>query len=80
MKTNIKPAEQLTIHDVILMEIRQLRGEVKDTRAELGNRMDKLETRMQHLETEMRSSIRHSQILTVSVVGIAIAVIYAALR
>lgn len=105
LNTKPKSAEQITVYDVILSELRDLkegmrevRKELKETRAELNGRMDKIETRMDKfdekidttrqelngrmdkLENEIRSSTRHSQILTVSVVGIALAVIYAVLR
>lgn len=50
-------------------EIKDVRAEIKDVRAEIRD-----------VRTEMRSSIRHGQIITVSVIGIALAVLYAVLR
>ena len=76
MKIKTKPVEQLTINDVILSEIRQLRTEVAAARTEIKETRDELNNRMNHIENEMRSSSRHTQIMTTSVVGIAIAVVY----
>ena len=91
MNTKIKPPETatptVTVYDVILSELRSLKEDVhevktqiRETRDELNKRMDRLETRMDKIETEVRSSMRHRQILVVSIVGIAIAVIYSVLR
>ena len=94
MNTKIKQSETLTVYDVILNELRGLkdevhnlrstvnetRQEIKDTRRELNDTRRELNDRMNHIETEMRSSMRHAQILVVSIVGIAIAVIYSVLR
>ena len=44
-----------------------------ETRRELNERMN-------HIESEMRASTRHNQILVMSVIGIAVAVIYSVLR
>ena len=70
---------QREVHDT-REEVRDTREEVRDTRKEFGERMN-------NLETEMRSSTRHSQILTASVVGVAVAafgitaaVVYSILR
>lgn len=49
--------------------VKAVSDEVKDVRAEIRD-----------VRTEMRSSIRHGQIITVSVIGIALAVLYAVLR
>ena len=76
MNTKSKPVEQWTINDVILSEIRQLRTEVSAVRTELKETRDELNNRMNHIEDEMRSSSRHTQIMTTSVVGIALAVVY----
>ncbi len=76
MNTKTKPVEQWTINDVILSEIRQMRTEVAAARSEIKETRDELNNRMNHLENEMRSSSRHTQIMTTSVVGIALAVVY----
>lgn len=86
--------EQVSPYEIILNELRGLKDDVhevktqiKEVRDELNKRMDRIETRMDriemhmnHIETEVRSSTRHTQILVVSIVGIAIAVIYSVLR
>lgn len=68
-------------------EVRDTRKEIRDTREELRDVRKEFGERMNHLETEMRSATRHSQILTASVVGIAVtafgiatAVVYSMLR
>lgn len=76
MNTKTKPVEQWTINDVILSEIRQMRTEIAAARSEIKETRDELNNRMNHLENEMRSSSRHTQIMTTSVVGIALAVVY----
>ena len=55
---------------------RELKAELQTTKLELNDRMDRIETRMDRIENEMRSVGRHSQIMTASVVGIALAVVY----
>ena len=50
-------------------DIRDLRNELKETKHELNGRIDRV-------ENEIRSSMRHAHIMTGSVVGIALAVIY----
>lgn len=55
---------------------RDLRQELKEARQELNGRMDRMENRMDKIENEMRSMIRHSQILTVSVLGLIAAVVF----
>ena len=72
----LKTAEQWTINDVILSEIRQLRTEVAAVRTEIKETRDELNVRMNHVENEVRNSTRHTQIMTVSFTGIALAVIY----
>ncbi|MBR1646923.1 MAG: hypothetical protein IJ685_09115 [Selenomonadaceae bacterium] len=76
MNTKTKPVEQWTINDVILSEVRQLRTEVSAVRTDLKETSDELNNRMNHIENEMRSPSRHTQIMTTSVVGIALAVVY----
>ena len=77
----------LTRDDFIIMQLREiredirdLRGEIKDVRKELNGRMDKLEDtlngRMDKLENEVRSTARHSQIMAGSVIAIALGVLY----
>ena len=77
----------LTRDDFILLQLREiredirdLRGEIKDVRKELNGRMDKLEDtlngRMDKLENEVRSTARHSQIMAGSVIAIALGVLY----
>lgn len=68
-------------------EILGVREEILDTRKEIRDVRKEVGERMNHLETEMRSTTRHSQILTTSVVGIAVtafgiatAVVYSMLR
>lgn len=68
-------------------EVRDTRKEIRDTREEIRDMRKEFGERMNHLETEMRSTTRHSQILTASVVGIAVtafgiatAVVYSMLR
>ena len=77
----------LTRDDFIIMQLREiredirdLRGEIKDVRKELNGRMDKLEDtlngRMDKLENEVRATSRHSQIMAGSVIAIALGVLY----
>ena len=77
----------LTRDDFIIMQLREiredirdLRGEIKDVRNELNGRMDKLEDnlngRMDRLENEVRATARHSQIMAGSVIAIALGVLY----
>ncbi|MBR1645602.1 MAG: hypothetical protein IJ774_13925 [Selenomonadaceae bacterium] len=54
----------------------ELKAELQMTKHELNDRMEKLENRMTGIESEMRNVGRHSQIMTASVVGIALAVVY----
>ncbi len=84
MNTNPKPATQLTPYELILVELRglkddvhDLRQEIKDTRTELTGRMNKLEEKIEDVRKETRSAMRHSQIMTASVVTIALGVLYA---
>ena len=73
----------LTRDDLILERLK----DIKEGQRELNARMDKLDARidklednfngrMNKLENEVRNSTRHTQIMTASVVGIALAVIY----
>ena len=73
----------LTRDDLILERLKDL----KEGQRELNARMDKLDARidklednfngrMNKLENEVRNSTRHTQIMTVSFTGIALAVIY----
>ncbi|MBR1806337.1 MAG: hypothetical protein IJ774_08140 [Selenomonadaceae bacterium] len=73
----------LTRDDLILERLKDL----KDGQREINARMDKLDARMDRLEdnfnarmnkleNEVRGSSRHTQIMTATVVGIALAVIY----
>ena len=66
---------------------RELKTELQTTKRELNARMDKIDARvdrlennfnerMNKIESEIRNSTRHGQIMTASVVGIALAVIY----
>ena len=66
---------------------RELKTELQTTKRELNARMDKLDARVDRLENnfndrfdkienEIRNSTRHGHIMTASVVGIALAVIY----
>ena len=80
----------LTRDDFIFMQMRDLKEsikdlhvEIKETRRELNARIDKLEERMDKFENkiedvrkETRSSARHSQIMTGTVVAIALGVLY----
>ena len=50
-------------------QVKDVREQVKEVRAEIRD-----------VRNEMRSSIRHGQIITASVIGIALAVVYAVLR
>lgn len=84
MNTNPKPATQLTPYELILTELRDLkndmhnlRQEVKETRTELNGRMDKLDEKLEDVRKETRSAMRHSQIMVMSSVGIALGVLYA---
>ena len=79
-KLNTRQNERLTYNEIILYELRSMRQELNTRIDDLSKRMDRIEDRMQHMESEMRSGIRHAQILTVSVVGVALAVFYAAFR
>lgn len=45
--------------DFIIMQLREIREDIRDLRNELNARMDKL-------ENEMRSTSRHSQIMVAS--------------
>ena len=54
----------------------ELRQEIKEVRRELNERIDRLENRMDRFDTELRNVARHSQMMTASVIGIALAVIY----
>ena len=81
---------QITTQDLILIQlkdlkenIRDLRQEVRDTRKELNQRVDRLENRMDKLEEKMDklsnrqdSTLNHGNIMTASVVGIALGVLY----
>lgn len=60
--------------------VKAVSDEVKDVRKEFNGRMDNLEAEIRDVRNEMRSSIRHGQIITASVIGIALAVLYAVLR
>ena len=73
----------LTRDDLILERLK----DIKEGQRELNTRIDKLAARMDRLEdnfngrmnkleNEVRNSSRHTQIMTASVVGIALAVIY----
>ncbi len=84
---NTKFKEQNNPYEVILSELRGLKDEVhglraivNETRQEVKDTRRELNDRMNHIESEMRASMRHAQILVVSIVGIAIAVIYSVLR
>ena len=66
---------------------KELRQEIKEVRKELHGRCDKIEEeirdvrtelhgRCDKIENEMRNMIRHSQILTASVFGLIVAVIF----
>ena len=59
-------------NDLILERL----DDIKEDLRKLDNRIDKLENRMDRFENELRNVTRHSQIMTASVVGIALAVIY----
>lgn len=82
--------DQLNMHEEIRdmrKEILGVREEILDTRKEIRDVRKEVGERMNHLETEIRSTTRHSQILTASVVGIAVtafgiaaAVVYSILR
>ena len=74
-KLGEKPAP-LSYNELILERLKELKDGQHELKAELNNRMDKLENRMDRLESEMRNAVRHSQIMTASVVGIALAVVY----
>ncbi len=66
-------------NDLILERLDDIKEDLRkiDARIDkLDNRIDKLENRMDRFENELRSVTRHSQIMTSSVVGIALAVIY----
>lgn len=80
----------LTRDDFIFMQLRELKEsikelhvEIKETRRELNarmdrleNRMDKLENRMGIMENEIRSTARHGQIMTGTVIAIGLGVLY----
>lgn len=73
----------LSYNDLILERLkdikdgqRELKVELQTTKRELNERMDKLDGRMTGIENELRNVARHSQIMTASVVGIALAVVY----
>ncbi len=73
----------LSYNDLILERLkdikdgqRELKTELQTTKRELNERMDKLDGRMTGIENELRNVARHSQIMTASVVGIALAVVY----
>ena len=81
--------EQMILSEIrgLKDDIRELRNELKETKCELNGRMDKFDGRMDRLkdnfngrmnklENEVRNSSRHTQIMTVTVVGIVLAVIY----
>ena len=68
-------------------DLREIKTELQTTKRELNARMDKLDARVDRLENnfndrfnkienEIRNSTRHGHIMTASVVGIALAVIY----
>lgn len=57
-------------------EIKDLRNEIKDVRGEITDVRKELNARMDKLENEVRSTARHSQIMAVSVVAIALGVLY----
>ena len=59
-------------NDLILERL----NDIKEDLRRIDNRIDKLENRMDKFENELRNVTRHSQIMTSSVVGIALAVIY----
>ncbi|MBE8952809.1 MAG: hypothetical protein SR1Q7_06665 [Quinella sp. 1Q7] len=84
MNTNPKPATQLTPYESILAELRglkddmhTLRQELKETRTELNGRMNKLDEKLEDVRKETRSAMRHSQIMVMSSVAIALGVLYA---
>lgn len=61
-----------TRNDLILERL----DDIKEDLRKIDNRIDKLENRMDRFENELRNVTRHSQIMTSSFVGIALAVIY----
>ena len=67
-----KNQQPLTRDELILERLKDLKEgqrELKDGQRDINARIDKL-------ENELRNVARHSQIMTASVVGIALAVIY----
>lgn len=61
-------------------EIKDVRTEIKEVRTELNGRCDKIEGDIKDIRNEMRAMLRHSQILTASVAGLAIAIIFSLLK
>lgn len=80
----------LTVQDYILLQLKDLKEEFRDTRKELNARMDRLENRQDKLEDKIDklsdkidkladkidSSNKHGNIMTASVIGIALGVLY----
>lgn len=78
---------KITTEDLILIQLRDLkedvkdlRTEIKDIRKELNDRMDRIEQRIDRLESKIESSSNHGQISTITTIGIALAVIYSVLK
>ena len=54
----------------------KIEEEIKDVRQELNGRMDRLEGKMEKLSSRQDNTLNHGNIMTASVVGVALSVIY----
>lgn len=61
-------------------QVKTVREDVKTFREEIRAEIGDVRAEIRDVRNEMRSSIRHGQIITASVIGIALAVVYAVLR
>lgn len=84
VKENNSRIIPLSADEYIIMQLRDLKEEFRDSRKELNARMDRLENRQDKLEEKIDkladkidSSMKHSQILVGSCLGITIAVLLA---
>ena len=81
--TELKSQAVFTKDDYILEQLKAIREGQRDLRQEINERMNRLETRMDRLEEKMErlsnrqdNTLNHGNIMTASVVGVALSVIY----
>lgn len=72
MQEGLRRQARYSRDDMILEQLRDLKAEIREVRQEIKE----VRQEIKEVRQEMHSIIKHSQILVVSVVGVALGVLY----